>query len=90
MIYKKVFCEENYPENAIITRMIATFYSINAEFEKFLSIKTLFEWYGLTKKLDQRRGMEWKFLAALRKERKIPEKWGNSQFQPPENELFGG
>lgn len=71
VFYDQEFCEENYPANAIITRMIATFYSGNTEFEKLLPINTLFERYGLTKKLDQWRRMEWEFLADLRKEREL-------------------
>ncbi len=71
VFYDQEFCEENYPANAIITRMIATFYAGNAELEKILPINTLFERYGLTKHLDRWRKMEWDFLRELRKEKEL-------------------
>lgn len=71
VFYDQEFCEENYPANAIITRMIATFYAGNAELEKILPINTLFERYGLTKHLERWRKMEWDFLGELRKEKEL-------------------
>lgn len=71
VFYDQEFCEENYPANAIITRMVATFYAGNAELEKILPINTLFERYGLTKHLERWRKMEWDFLGELRKEKEL-------------------
>ncbi len=71
VFYDQEFCEENYPANAIITRMIATFYAGNVELEKILPINTLFERYGLTKHLERWRKMEWEFLGELRKEKEL-------------------
>lgn len=71
LFYDQEFCEENYPANAIIFRMIATFYSGNIELYKVLPIEILFERYGLTARLEQWRRMEWKFLEALRKEKEL-------------------
>lgn len=71
VFYDQEFCEENYPANAIITRMIATFYAGNVELEKILPINTLFERYGLTEHLERWRKMEWDFLGELRKEKEL-------------------
>lgn len=71
MFYDQEFCEENYPANAIITRMIATFYAGNVELEKILPMEVLFERYELMPRLEHWRRMEWDFLADLRKEREL-------------------
>ncbi len=71
VFYDQEFCLENYPANAIITRMIATFYSGNLECQKIIPMERLFERYGLTQNLLQWREMEWKFLARLRKEKEL-------------------
>lgn len=71
LFYDQEFCQENYPANAIIARMIATFYSGNVELQKFLPIEELFARYGLGRRLDHWRKMEWSFLAQLRKEKEL-------------------
>lgn len=71
LFYDQEFCRENYPANAVITRMIATFYAGNVELQKFLPMEALFERYGLSACLDRWRKMEWTFLAELRKEREL-------------------
>ena len=71
LFYDQEFCQENYPANAIITRMINTFYSGNIELQKILPMEILYERYGLTPRLDQWRRMEWEFLAKLRKEKEL-------------------
>ena len=71
VFYDQEFCVENYPANAIITRMIATFYAGNMEFLKILPIEALFDRYNLTPQLDRWRKMEWDFLADLRKEKEL-------------------
>ncbi len=71
VFYDQEFCEENYPANAIITRMIATFYAGNEELEKILPSSALYERYGLTKHLMRWRKTEWDFLADLRKEKEL-------------------
>ncbi len=71
VFYDQEFCEENYPANMIITRMIATFYAGNTEFEKILPINTLFERYGLIENLSRWREMESEFLKKLRKEKEL-------------------
>ncbi|WP_276948642.1 adenylyltransferase/cytidyltransferase family protein [Acetatifactor muris] len=71
VFYDQEFCQENYPANAIITRMIATFYAGNVELQKLLPMTALFERYGLTKNLELWRRMEWTFLTELRKEKEL-------------------
>ncbi len=71
VFYDQEFCEENYPANAIIIRMIDTFYSGNAELEKLLPMNTLFERYGLTGHLERWGKMEAEFLTDLRKEKEL-------------------
>lgn len=68
VFYDQEFCEEYYPANAIIMRMIATFYSGNAELRKILPETELFERYGLNKNRENLQWMEWDFLAKLRNE----------------------
>ncbi len=71
VFYDQEFCEENYPANAILSRMVYTFYAGNNELQRYYSIEKLLERYGLTKKIEQWRRMEHKFLADLRKEREL-------------------
>ena len=71
LFYDQEFCQENYPANAIIARMIATFYSGNIELQKVLPMEVLCDRYGLTPKLNEWRRMEWEFLAKLRKEKEL-------------------
>ena len=71
VFYDQEFCEEHYPANAILSRMVHTFYAGNGEFQKYYPIEKLLERYGLTKKIEQWRKMEHEFLAELRKEREL-------------------
>lgn len=69
--YDQEFCQENYPVNAIIARMVNTFYSGNMELQKLLPAEVLYERYGLAKNMDRWRKMEGAFLTALRKEKEL-------------------
>jgi len=71
IFFDQEFCVENYPANAIITRIIATFYAGNVEFEKIIPRSFLFDRYGLTANLEHWQKMEWDFLAKLRKEKEL-------------------
>lgn len=71
LFYDQEFCEENYPANAIVFRMIATFYAGNILLQKFLPMDMLFERYGLRQKLEKWQKMEWEFLAGLRNEKPL-------------------
>lgn len=71
LFYDQEFCEEQYPANEIIWRMIATFYAGDIEVGKLLPMNQLLERYGLMKKLPKWQKMEWDFLAELRKEKEL-------------------
>ena len=71
VFYDQEFCEENYPANAIISRMVGTFYAGNLELMKILPVEELYERYGLTKYRERWQRMEGEFLRDLRKEREL-------------------
>ncbi len=71
VFYDQEFCEENYPANAIISRMVGTFYAGNVELMKILPVEELYERYGLTKYRERWQRMEGEFLRDLRKEREL-------------------
>ena len=65
VFYDQEFCVENYPANAIIQRMISTFYAGNIGFQKILPIENLYERYGLLTYLKHWQSEEWTFLGKL-------------------------
>lgn len=65
VFYDQEFCEENYPANAIITRMITTLYSGNWELDKIIPMEELFARYHLTQRLSKWLEMERIFLSDL-------------------------
>lgn len=67
VFYDQEFCVGNYPANAIIQRMISTFYAGNMGFQKILPIDCLYKRYGLTKYLHRWQKAEWDFLGDLLK-----------------------
>lgn len=71
VFYDQEFCEENYPANEIIWRMVATFYAGDGEAERLLPRDQLLVRYGLMKKLEKWQKMEWSFLEKLRKEKEL-------------------
>lgn len=71
VFYDQEFCEENYPANAIISRMVGTFYAGNVELMKILPVEELYERYGLTKYRERWQRMEGEFLADLRNAREL-------------------
>lgn len=71
VFYDQEFSEENYPANAIISRVIGTFYAGNAELMRILPVEELYERYGLTKYRERWQKMEGEFLADLRKEKEL-------------------
>ena len=68
IFYDQEFCEENYPANVIIWRMIATFYSGDMEVHNLLPMDVLLERYGLKQRLERWQKAEWEFLGKLRQE----------------------
>lgn len=71
LFYDQEFCQENCPANAIIARMVNTFYSGNIELQKLLPMEALYERYGLKRYTDRWMSMESAFLTDLRKEREL-------------------
>jgi len=84
VFYDQEFSRENYPANAVVIRMINTFYAGGGTWmQNILPMEELFERYGLVKNLDQWRRMEWEFLSNLRNDRTLHEyhsaHWINSE-----------
>ena len=71
VFYDQEFCEENYPANALIWRMVATFYAGDIGAQKLLPIDQLLERYGLMLNLEQWQKLEWEFLDRLRREKEL-------------------
>lgn len=71
VFYDQEFCEEYYPANAIISRMLTSFYAGNLEFHKIIPIDLLQERYGLSRYRERWLKLEWDFLLKLRKEKEL-------------------
>lgn len=71
VFYDQEFCEENYPANALIWRMVAPFCVGDMSAQKLLSRDVLLERYGLTPNLSKWQRLEWDFLAKLRREKEL-------------------
>lgn len=71
VFYDQEFCEENYPANALIWRMVATFYAGDTGAQKLLPRDVLLERYGLMPDLSKWQKLEWDFLAQLRREKEL-------------------
>ena len=71
VFYDQEFCEENYPANALIWRMIATFYAGDLGVQKLMPMETLLNRYDLKRKLSKWQKLEWDFLADLRQEKTL-------------------
>lgn len=65
VFYDQEFCEENYPANAIIFRMITTFYCGNSDLNQIIPMHEMFARYNLTDRLENWKRMENVFLAEL-------------------------
>ena len=65
VFYDQEFYVENYPANAIITRVINTFYSGNPELNRIISKEELFQRYHLTDQIERWHRMEYSFLSKL-------------------------
>lgn len=71
VFFDQEFCEENYPANEIIWRMIATFYAGDPEAEKIYPRDELLKRYKIYDDYRRWQDMEWDFLKNLRKEREL-------------------
>lgn len=65
VFYDQEFCQENYPANAIIYRMISSFYAGNIELQKLMPVEALYERYGLLTYLEGWQKAERDFLGKL-------------------------
>lgn len=65
VFYDQEFYEENYPANAIITRMITTFYYGNWGIDQIIPMDEMFERYHLSEKKEHWCQMENSFLTKL-------------------------
>lgn len=76
VFYDQEFCEENYPANAVITRMITTFYCGDPGLNKIIPIEELFDRYNLSGRTEHWRGMEYDFLGKLLNSQALSEYYG--------------
>ncbi len=82
VFYDQEFCEENYPANALIWRMVATFYAGDLEVQKLLPMDILLERYDLKRRLEKWQKIEWDFLADLRQEKVLRKYHGKCRRNP--------
>ncbi len=68
IFFDQEFRMEHYPINAILARMIATFYSGNADFDRIIPREDLYRRYGILENRDTWYRMEMDFLRPLRNE----------------------
>lgn len=73
VFFDQEFCEDNYPANVLIWRVLGTFYAGDVEVEKLLPQEELIERYHLKPYLGTWQEMEWAFLRKLRKEDELRE-----------------
>ncbi|MCI7791071.1 MAG: adenylyltransferase/cytidyltransferase family protein [Lachnospiraceae bacterium] len=71
VFYDQEFYQENYPANAIITRMIDIIYNSGLELESILPREYLIQRYHLEEHLDEWRRLGWEFTAKLRNQREL-------------------
>lgn len=71
VFYDQEFYQENYPANAIITRMITTFYSGNTSLNRIIPMNEMFARYHLLDKIEHWKEMEYLFLSRLLNERSL-------------------
>lgn len=71
VFYDQEFCQENYPANAIIARMITTFYSGNASLSRIIPMSEMFARYHLLDKAEHWAEMEYVFLSKLLNEESL-------------------
>lgn len=71
VMFDQEFCEKDYPANALIWRMVATFYSGDSEANKIYPMEKLLERYDLKRNLKRWQKLEWDFLRRLRNEEEL-------------------
>lgn len=65
VFYDQEFCEEHYPSNVLLFRMIGSFYRGNGQLNKILPWKELLDRYGLSADLAHWAKLEGEFLGEL-------------------------
>ena len=73
VFFDQEFREDNYPANAIIARMVSTFYAGNFDLQKFMTRDEMYARYNLIEHISDWRKMEWRFLSALRNDGDLQE-----------------
>lgn len=71
IFFDQEFCEENYPANVLIQRMISTLYAGNYELEKILPSEELYKRYGIAEYRRKLQEIEWAFLRKLLKQKEL-------------------
>lgn len=71
VFYDQEFCMENYPANALVWRMVATFYAGDRGARKLLPMEELLDRYGLTENMAYWQRLELTFLGKLRRESEL-------------------
>ncbi|MBR5337915.1 MAG: adenylyltransferase/cytidyltransferase family protein [Lachnospiraceae bacterium] len=71
IFFDQEFRIENYPINAVIFRMIATFYFGNVKLEETIRADEVYERYGVNNNRERFIALEWDFLGPLRNEDKL-------------------
>lgn len=71
VFYDQEFCEEHYPVNVLLLRMVSSFYAGNSFLDKILPRRELFERYGLTVYEDHWWELEGIFLQRLLNSKKL-------------------
>lgn len=71
VFFDQEFCEEHYPANVLVLRMIGSFYLGNTTAHKLLPVRELYERYGLMRYLERWQRKEWEFLGKLLKRREL-------------------
>lgn len=73
IFFDQEFRVENYPLNAIVFRMIATFYFGNEKLEEIIRAEEVYKRYGVFDNFERFVKLESEFLAPLRNEEKLTE-----------------
>lgn len=71
VFFDQEFCEDNYPSNVLIQRMISTLYAGNYELEKILPSEELYKRYGIAEYRKELQETEWAFLRKLLKQKEL-------------------
>ena len=73
VFFDQEFCIEHYPFNAILSRMIATFFFGNENLKSIVPMDEVYSRYGLLENRELWLKMEWEFLSPLRNEEALRE-----------------